>query len=201
MVFSADELKKAPNTTGVILDFPLETEFYWLQQFLPDHKTIGVLFSTAENRRKIEEAGHIAQRMGLTLVAREVETPQGLPEALNSLSNRVDVLWAVADHLILSPQLAKSLLLYSFRSRIPFVGVSEPWVKAGALYALDRDYTDVGIQCGEMAVKVIREQKRINELPPVAPRKVMYSLNLHTARQMSLTIPPALIQGAHQVFQ
>jgi putative ABC transport system substrate-binding protein len=201
LILGREDLRQAENATGVILEFPLEIEFQWLQRLLPGHKTIGVLFSPEENRQKIDAAMHVAQNAGLTLIARPVKTPKDLPDALNSLSNRVDALWGVADKAVLSPQMAKTLLLFSLRNRIPFIGVSESWVKAGALYALDRDYTDVGMQYSEMALKILRAGMRASAIPPATPRKVMYSLNLNTARQLLLTIPAGVIHGAHRVFE
>lgn len=200
LVVNANEIQKATNATGVVVDFPLEIQFQWLQRFLPGNRTVGVLFNPRENREKIDAATKIASNLGLKLVAREVETPQALPDALDSLAKEADVLWGVTDQMVLSPQTAEPILLFSFRNRIPFTGLSVSWVKAGALYALDRDYTDLGTQCGEMALKVL-QGARASSLPPVSPRKVTYALNLKTAQQMKVEIPQSLIDGAQQVFK
>src|SRR5262249_51808249 len=153
-----------------------------------------------ENQDKITEATKVARNLGLKLVAREVETPQALPDALDSLAKEADVLWGVTDQMVLSPQTAEPILLFSFRNRIPFTGLSTSWVQAGALYALDRDYSDLGTQCGEIALKVLQGTKA-SSLPPASPRKVTYALNLKTAQQMKVEIPQSLIDGAQQVFK
>jgi putative ABC transport system substrate-binding protein len=199
LILRADTLKKAPNATGVALEFPLEIQFSWLQRFLPDAGTIGVVYSPDENRNKIEAASRIAKSLSLKLEAREVRVPQDVPAALDVLSKKADVLWGVPDQLALSPQIAKHILLFSFRNSIPFIGPSSPWVKAGALYALDWDYADLGAQCGEMAQKVLGGISP-SAIPPVSPRKVLYSVNLNTARQMKITIPDELIRGAHRTY-
>ncbi len=200
MVVNTDGLQQAANATAVVTDFPLVTQFQWMQRFLPGYNTVGVLFNPKENHDKIKAAALVAHDLGLTLVAREVETPQALPAALESLAKDTDVLWGVTDQLVLSPETSRALLLFSFRNRIPFAGLSSSWVKAGALYALDRDYTDLGAQCGEMALKVLNGT-RASALLPASPRKVMYTINLRTAQYMKLDLPQALIDGAQQVFQ
>ena len=86
------------------------------------------------------------------------------------------------------------------RNRIPFVGLSQTWVKAGALYALDRDYEDIGAQCGELAVKILQGTSP-SALPPVTPRKVVYSINLRTARHMKLDISPGALRDAQAVIE
>jgi putative ABC transport system substrate-binding protein len=199
LIVDATDLQKADNATGVVLDFPVETQLQWMQRFLPQNRTVGVLFNPQENQHKIEEAARIAQTLGIKLIAREVQSPKTLPDALNSIAREADVLWGITDQTVLSPQTIEAILLFSFRNKIPLAGLSTPWVKAGALYALDRDYTDLGAQCGEQALQIVHG-KRANTLPPVPPRKVMYALNLKTARHMKIDIPQTLIDGAQQVF-
>jgi putative ABC transport system substrate-binding protein len=199
MIVDAQDLKDSPNATGVILEFPLETQFRWMRRFIPRGRTIGVLFNPEENRAQIKAASRIARKHGLRLVARQVERPQALPAALSSLAKEADVLWGLADQLVLSPQTAEAILLFSFRNRIPFTGLSNSWVKAGALYALDRDYEDIGAQCGEMAHRILGGA-RPSALPPARPRKLTYAVNQRTAEHMKLEIPAALLKGAERVF-
>lgn len=200
MILGAAELRQSPNATGVVLDFPLETQLQWLQKIAPQAKTIGVLFNPQENRAKIDAATKVAHSLGLRLLTEEVETPQALPYALENLAKQAEIVWGITDQTVLSPQTAEPILLFSFRHRIPFTGLSTSWAKAGALYALDRDYKDVGRQCGEMAVKMLRGTPA-SALPPSPPRKVFYALNLKTAEHMKMTIPQTLIDGARHVFR
>ena len=200
LVGDREMLTKADNATGVVLDFPIKIQFEWLQRFLPAYKTIGVLFNPRENKHMIQAATQTAKSMGLTLVARPVETPQDLPDALDSLSRRADVLWGVSDQTVMSPQTAKPLLLFSFRNRIPFIGLSAAWVKAGALYSIDRDYTDLGQQCGALAWQILQGTPA-KKLSPQAPRKAAYAINMKTANHMKLDVSPTLISGAQRVFE
>ncbi len=199
LILRTDALEKAPNATGVGLEFPLETQFAWLRRILPDARTVGVIYSPRENRKKVESAARIAQTLGFVLERQEISAPQDVPAALNRLSQKADVLWGVADTLVLSPQLAKPILLFSFRNSIPFVGPSAAWVKAGALYSLDWDYRDLGAQCGEMALQVLHGVPP-SSIPAAVPRKVLYSVNRNTAQQMKITISEQLLQGARNVF-
>jgi putative tryptophan/tyrosine transport system substrate-binding protein len=195
LVLKTEDLGGAANITGVVLEFPVEIELHWLQRMLPGLRNVGVLFNPAENQDRIDEATRAAKEMGLTLHARRVTTPKDLPGALDSLSNRADILWGVADQVVLTPQTVRPILLFSLHNRIPFVGLSATWVKAGALYALDRDYGDIGRQCGEMAVKILQGTAP-RSIAPAPPRKVVYSVNMKTARILRLDIQAGLLQGA-----
>jgi putative ABC transport system substrate-binding protein len=199
MVLRTDNFKKSQNVTGVGLEFPLEVQFSWLQVLAPTSLKVGVIYNPEENQKRIEAAGRIMQSMGLMLVAQQVRSPRDVPAALESLAKRVDILWGVADGIAMTPQTAKSVLLFSIRNKIPFVGLSPAWVKAGALYSLDWDYADIGAQAGDMAAKVLKGVVP-SALPTASPRKVYYALNLKTAQQMKINFSDQLIKGARTVF-
>ena len=200
MVFRTDGLKKMPNVTGVGLEFSLQVQTSWLQVLLSKAKTVGVLYSPDENKMRIEAAGRILQNMGLKLVAQEVRSPQDVPAALEGMVKKVDVLWGLADTVAMTPKTAKDILLpFSVRNNIPVIGPTPTWVKAGALYALEWDYADVGAQAGDMAVKVLRGVPP-SAIPTASPRKVYYALNLKTAQQMNITFSDQLVRGARHTF-
>jgi putative ABC transport system substrate-binding protein len=200
LILNAHDLELARDATAVLLDFPVETQLQWLRQVLPQQTTVGVLFNPKANQDTIAAAARAAKRLGLKLITREVNTPRELPDALASLAKRAEVLWGIADPIVLSPQTSESLLLFSFQNRIPFIGPSTSWVKAGALYALDRDYQDLGAQCGELACKILHGS-RADAFPPTTPRTVRYALNLKTASHMKIEFSLALINDAQHVFR
>jgi putative ABC transport system substrate-binding protein len=185
--------------TGVVLEFSAETQFRWLRRFLPNSRTVGVLYNPAENKETVAAAASAAGRQGFTLDAVEVEDPRQLPTALEAIGKRVDVLLGLPDRLILTADTAKQILLLSFRNRVPFVGPSPSWAKAGALYALAWDYEDLGMQCGEMVDRIIQDGATAS-VAPVGPRKVLYAVNQRTAQHMRLELPEALLRGASELF-
>ena len=200
LILNADDLGNAPNVSAVVLEFPVETELRFLQRLLPGQRNVGVLFNPPENQARIDRASHAAADLGLNLIARQVRSPMELPDALESMNRRADVLWGVPDQIVLNSQTARPILLFSLRNRIPFVGLSDMWVKAGALYALDRDYADIGAQCGEAALKILRGAAP-SSLPTAPPRKVVYSVNLKTARLLKVGIKASVLQSAQTVIE
>jgi putative ABC transport system substrate-binding protein len=200
LVMDPDSLQNSGNATGVGVEFPIDVQLQWLQRIVPGVGTIGALYNPKENRAKIEAATKIARGLGLNLITREVETPRALPDALDNIAKGADVLWGLSDQVVFSPQTAEPILLFSFQRRLPISGLTTSWTKAGALYSLDRNYSDLGTQCGELGLKILQGTKP-RALPPVSPRKVVYSLNLRTADHMKLDIPQSIIEGAQSVFR
>lgn len=195
-----ETFRKKRNLTGVGLEFSLESQFQIMRLILPELGNVGVLYSPKENQETIDSALSFARKLSVKLVPRAVETPRDIPDALESLVNNIDLLWGITDQVVVSPQTAEPILLFSFRNKIPFAGLSTPWVKAGSLYALERDYGDIGNQCAEIAVKILNKTAPAT-IHVVPPRKVLYSINLKTARAMNLKLSQQIISGASQVFQ
>jgi putative ABC transport system substrate-binding protein len=200
MIMSASDIQPAQNATAVLLDFPLDMQLQWLKRIVPGAGTVGILFHPQENQAKVTAAMRIVKDTGLKLMPQAVDSPRALPDALDNISRTVDVLWGISDSMVMTPHTAEPILLSTLRNKIPLIGLSTSWVKAGALYALDRDYVDIGLQCGEVAGKVLGGTPA-GSLTPMPPRKVTYAVNLKTAGVIDLELPPELIQGAAQVFQ
>jgi putative ABC transport system substrate-binding protein len=200
MILDSRPVSGRPNATAVTLEFPLEVELEWMHRFFPELREVGVLYDPGVNGARIEAARSLAGRRGLRLVPNEVRTPRELPRALESLARRIDVLWGVADPTVLSPETAKSILLFSYENRIPFTGLSDAWARAGAVYALERDYADIGRQCGDLALRILAGES-VASLAPQPPRRVLYSINLKAVRHMKLQLPRELVENAHRTFE
>ncbi|MBV1931010.1 MAG: hypothetical protein KUG71_04770 [Porticoccaceae bacterium] len=198
-VRSAEDLKAIPHTTGLVVQHPPETQLKWLKRVMPTARRVGVLYSTEENREEIEAAQVAAQKLNLELVAVRARTPKDLPLALKDVLNRVDVLLGIPDSVILSRQTAKAILLASFRKRIPFVGLSASWVKAGALYSLDSAAEDLGEQSAQIGVRLL-SSVNAEVIGVQHPTKIGLIINAKTAEHLNLKLPNGLIGEAQQVF-
>lgn len=200
MVLKRSDLTRNANVTGVSLAYPLSVQFQWLKRFLPGRSKLALLFNPQQNETTAETAKIRAKQAGLEITAIPVETPKQLPYALEQLAKNVDALFTIPDDLVLSANTAQAVLLASFRNRVPMVGLSDNWVKSGALYALSWDYEDLGRQCAGQAVKLLNGAP-VSAIEPELPRKVMYSINIKIANHMNVSIPPHLLEGAKLSFQ
>ena len=200
MVLSRAEIQALPNVTGVALEFPPATQLRWMRRLLPQANRIGVLFDPALNQTWVDSARREAEKEGLVLVLIPVNNARELPAGLKKLDRAADALWAIPDKTVYSGKTLKQVLLSSFRSRIPVIGLSSAWVKAGAYYALDRDYQDLGRQNGVIAKKLLAGTAP-GKVTPETPSEEVYSLNLKTVRHMKATIGDEFLAGAAKVYE
>ncbi len=200
MILGESALQGKSHATSITLDMPILKQLQWHQRFLPDVKRVGVLYNPKNNQKWVDQANKIADKIGLEIVAVSVESPGDISSALKSLNQRVDSIMAIPDKMVYSSNTAKAVLLFSFRNRIPFVGLSSAWVKAGALYALDWDYSDLGRQSANTALEIINGTKP-EKIKSGMPGKSVYQLNLKTAKHMKLEINKKVIAAAEKVYQ
>ena len=200
MILGSNALQGQTHATAITLDMPIRKQLQWHQRFLPEAKRVGVLYNPQSNQQWVDQASNIADKLGLEIVAVSVETPRDITSALKSLNNRVDSILAIPDKMVYSSNTAKTVLLFSFRNRIPFIGLSGAWVKAGALYALDWDYSDLGRQSANTALKILNGTNP-EKIKPDVPAKSVYEVNLKTAKHMKLKINRKLIAAAEKVYE
>ncbi|MEO6028081.1 MAG: ABC transporter substrate-binding protein [Candidatus Binatia bacterium] len=183
------------SVTGVSLDLPLESQFASLHRLLPAATKVGVLFHPGETGAIAAAAASAATKSGLTLVTREVAEAGEAVTALNGLMEEVDVVWAIADGHVFTPQTTPALILATLRRRVPLIGLSTAHVRSGALAALYCDYRDVGAQTGEVVQRVLRGD-RVDAIPVESPRRSDLAVNQRTAELLGLTIPTAVAREA-----
>ena len=200
MILGDNALQGQTHATAITLDVPIRKQLQWHQRFLPEAKRVGVLYNPQSNQEWVDRASRIADKLGLEIVAVKVASPRDITSALKSLNHRVDSILAIPDKMVYSSNTAKAVLLFSFRNRIPFIGLSGAWVKAGALYALDWDYSDLGRQSADIALKILNGTKP-EKIKSDVPGKSIYQLNLKTAKHMKLKINRKLIAAAEKVYQ
>jgi putative tryptophan/tyrosine transport system substrate-binding protein len=199
MVLKDDLFRGSPNITGVSLSYSMSIQFQWLRKFFPQLKAVAVLYNPSENAATIKEVAQISEQYGFKLVAITVATPKELPFALERLATNVDLLLAIPDETVMSVNTAKEVLLASFRNKVPFIGLSDNWVKSGAFYSLSWDYEDLGEQSAVMAQKILIGTP-IKSISSERPRKVTYTINAKIAQHMNIDISEELLRKSKMVF-
>lgn len=200
-VVTAMVVRSELQGVGVSLDFPVDVQLQWIRRLLPpEARRIGVLYSPGANARIIARMREVAREYAMTIEARSVNSPADIPTALASLTSVADVLWAIPDDVVMTTETARSILLFSMRNRLPLIGLSHAWVRAGALFSLDRDYEDVGVQLADQVVRLLKGESE-SAMRPEGPRKVVYAVNQRTAELMGMRLPPDVLRNAREVVR
>jgi len=192
-------LDAADETAALLLSYPLEDQLQLIQTALPRSTRLGVVYSEDKSAELVEEARPLAKRLGMELVEVRIDGPASLNKTLAGLANRIDVLWGLPDARLFTPQTARTVLVFSFRHRVPFIGMSDQWVKAGAMMAPSFDPQALGRQCVQIAGALL-DGTAASEIGAVEPHAMPYSLNRHSLDELKIELPTSIINGAHHVY-
>ncbi len=170
----------AGNPQAVPLEIPIDTHILWLKRLLPNARNVGLLYDPGQSERRAAETAGALTGAGYVPVLEPVSSPSALPVALGRLTKTSNVLLALADRIVFAPEHSRALLLFSFRNLIPLAGPNETWVRAGALYAVDWDYLDLGRYCLALG----QRQLAGNRTPVPPPARTRVIVNMRSAEQL-----------------
>jgi ABC-type uncharacterized transport system substrate-binding protein len=111
-----------------------------------------------------------------------------LTDALDEVLGGSDALLVLPDQNVYNSGTIRNILLASYRKQVPLIGISQSYVKAGALCAI----YSTPIQIATQAAEVIRQFGDTGKLPPSQyPNEFEVSVNKQVARSLDLLIKDA----------
>jgi putative tryptophan/tyrosine transport system substrate-binding protein len=156
-----------------------------LKSTFPRQKSLALLLGPS-SRILRSELLVVAQRLGYTLQIVECSGPRDVLDAFAALRGRVDFVWCLPDNNLFPSAAVAPIVLASIRSRLPVIGFSEGFVRAGATVGFYPDYADVGVQTAEMVKRYLSEQE-ISRIE--APRKIRMAVNDRVLRVLGMERP------------
>lgn len=170
--------------SAVWLDQPVGRQLDLLRLALPMRHRVGVLLGP-ESRLVEQELLRAAAERNLEIAAVRVEGGEQLAGAVQRVLADTDVLLALPDPQVYSGATVQNVLTAAYRSRIPLVGFSPAYVKAGAMLSLYSTPAQVGAQ----AAAIVRSALGGRSLPPPqGPWAFAIGVNADVARSLGIPI-------------
>jgi putative ABC transport system substrate-binding protein len=94
----------------------------------------------------------------------------------------------------------KQVIESAAKSRLPAIYPNTRSVEAGGLMAYANDRKEQFRLAAEYVDKILKGRKPA-DLPVERPRKFEFVINLKTAKQIGLTIPPELLARANRIIR
>ncbi len=188
--------QEARNITGASMNVPIEQQIALLKKVSPQVRRIGVIYDPSKTGFLVRQAERIARDQGVRLVTKAIASSKDSFAALDAMQGEIDALWILPDLTVLAPESVQYMLLFSFRNKIPLLGLSENQARMGALLGLSFESgRDIGSQAAELANEIL-SGKSAGELPITTARKVRLTVNLKTAGKLGLQIPNEILEQA-----
>ena len=193
--------QEAHNITGASMNVPIEQQIALLKKVSPQVRRIGVIYDASKTGFLVKQAERIARDQGVRLVTKAIASSKDAFAALDAMQGEIDALWILPDLTVLAPESVQYMLLFSFRNKIPLLGLSENQARMGALLGLSFESgLDIGSQAGELANEIL-SGRSAEEIPFTTARKVRLTVNLKTASKLGLQIPKEILDRANVVIR
>jgi ABC-type uncharacterized transport system substrate-binding protein len=191
------------NVTGLSLLAPEISgkQLELLKEIVPKVSRVAVLANssrpgTAQELREMEVA---ASTLGVRLHILSVLSAKDIETAFRSARNGRDEAVVELTNAILLSQRTKVLEL-AINSRLPVISNSSTFVEAGGLMSYGASLADNYRRAATYVDKILKGA-RPADLPVEQPKKFEFIINLKTAKQIGLTIPPNVLARADRVIR
>jgi ABC-type uncharacterized transport system substrate-binding protein len=149
----------------------------------PGRTRAGIIRNPALSRYSAEALEARARQEGFLPVLVDCDKPANLLKALAALKGKVDFVICCPDPDLYNSVTIKPLVLASLEGRLPLVGFSPAFVRAGAATGIYPDYRDSGRQAAGMAERLLRGE---DGGPDTGPRRIQVAINQRVARLLGI---------------
>ncbi len=159
-----DNDKPGTNVTGASDLTPVAEQLQMMQKVLPNVKTVGLLYCSAESNSDIQiaSAKEELDALGLSYTEYAVSSSNEIQSVVESAVGKVDALYAPTDNTIAAG--AAQVGQICKENKLPFITGEEGMCEAGGLFTLSINYKDLGKLAGEMAVKILKGESKPSEM-------------------------------------
>ena len=188
---AGEDKTSGKNVTGTSDELPLEKQVEMIRAFLPEAKTIGILYSTSEvnSESQIALLKPIAEKHGFTLETVGINSQADIPMAVDNLLTKVDCINNLTDNTVVS---SLSVILEKATAKgIPVFGSEIEQVKLGCVASESIDYVKLGIQTGKMAARVL-DGEDITTMPFEVVQDFEPVINSEKLAELGIDVPETI---------
>ena len=172
-----------------------------LKEAIPDLLRVGILWNP-ENPSSVTgftETQEGAKTLAMQLQSLEVRSSEEFAGAFRAATKaKARALTVVSDSLMFSNR--RQMLELAGKYKLPTMHTQSLWVEAGAMMSYGTYFPDLFRRAAIYVDKILKGAKPA-DLPVEQPKKFELVINLKTAKQIGLTIPPNVLARADRVIK
>jgi putative tryptophan/tyrosine transport system substrate-binding protein len=185
------------NLTGELGGKRLEL----FKEAVPKLARVAVLYDPPNRNHVFEmkEVQTAARPLGLTVRSWEVRAADGFARVFAALNKeRPDGLYVPGGPLMATNR--NRIVGFALKSRLPSVYINREYVDAGGLMSYGADIAESYRRVAYFVDRILKGAKPA-DLPVEQPTKFELVINLKTAKQIGLTIPPEVLARASRLIK
>ncbi|PLC54136.1 ABC transporter substrate-binding protein [Pollutimonas nitritireducens] len=186
------------NVTGVSDSLALEKQVELIKKVVPDAKRVGMVYNPGEANSVVvvKQMRDLLPKSGLSLVEATAARTVDVGAAARSLVGKVDVIYTNTDNNVVSAY--EALVKVGNDAKIPLIASDTDSVARGAIAALGVNYHDLGLQTGNMVIKILKGAAP-GSLASQTSSKLELHVNPGAARKQGITLTDAFLKSASKV--
>ena len=172
-----------------------------LKEAVPQAHVVAVLRnpSAPDADVRLREAETSGRTLGLQLELLDVQTPADFAGAFKTTTRKpANALLTIRNPLIVNNR--QRIADLAIKSNLPAIYDDREFIDVGGLMSYGADLTDLHRRAAVYVDKILRGAKP-SDLPVEQPKKFEFVINLKTAKQIGLTIPPNVLARADRVIR
>ncbi|EOL46209.1 ABC transporter substrate-binding protein [Enterococcus phoeniculicola] len=195
----ADNEAPGGNITGVSDKSPVNAQMALAKQLLPTAKTVGILYSSAEDNSKyqVAEAEEAAKKQGFMTKKMAVPSSNEIAQTVQVMSQEVDFIYIPLDNTIANAM--QTVVSEANKSNKPIITSVDTMVQQGGLATVGINQFDLGVQAGKMAADILSGKSEPATTPIYTFTEGDTIINTTQAEKLGITIPEELKNSAKLV--
>ena len=172
-----------------------------LRETVSNLSRVAVLWNSAhpEKATEFRETQAAARLLGVHVQSLEVQSPTDIDSAFEAATKgRVGAVICLPDPLTNTYQ--ARIIELALKRRLPTMYTQRPPVAAGGLMSYGPNYADLFRRAATYVDRILKGS-RPADLPVERPTRLELIINLKTAKQMGLTIPPNVLGRAEEIIR
>jgi putative ABC transport system substrate-binding protein len=172
-----------------------------LKEVMPKLSRLAVLRNPTNTGSQfaLKETQEGAKQLGIRLQVLEAQRPDDLEGVFRTaVREQAEALIVIVDAMFFSQR--KQIADLGIKYRLPTMLDSRQYVDSGGLMAYGVNLSDLFRRAAVFVDKILKGAKP-GELPVEQPTKFEFVINLKTAKQIGLTIPPNVLARADRVIK
>ena len=185
-----DNANPGVNVSGTSDLTPVKEQIDLLHELLPDAKTVGLLYCSAESNSEIQIAMAKEACDALNIAYEEYTVPSSneIQTVVESMVGKVDAIYAPTDNVIAAGMATVAMVAND--NSIPCIVGEAGMVQAGGLATYGIDYYQLGYMAGEQAIEILVNGADVSTMPIgyLPAERCELTVNKTTAETLNIDI-------------
>ena len=177
------------NVSGTSDLAPLDEQANMIVEWFPEAKTVGLLYCSAapNSQYQVDEVQKYLEAMNITCTQYPFTDTNDMASVAQNAADNSDVVYVPTDNTV-----ANNTGIVDNICRpagVPVVAGEEGICAGCGVATLSISYYDLGVATGEMAVKILKGESNVNEMPIEYAKQVTPKYNEAICADLNLTVP------------